>query len=385
MAETTSSPDVQLPPQRPPIEQKPASLPPIETKPPRRATLGAFEIQEDRQADLLTPTEKILYRSGFERLQAAVGAADNNIVRMVLTTPDMVSGIIGLQPLVSMDTAQVGVVYQAFENAGVDFSQDYSILESGKEMNYLKILVNDRAAENALRIHQDILGLTLPERPLQKNEILSYTTQLLNNSDTKRSNLAHGLLSGFPLEDCQRWVNTREQLTSLPSLKQIPNVETRFGYRTMTMPDGKEITARPKFIPHLQLERYSLQGSRNHFLPDTRTNFPPDADTGIVEGFGLRWAAQIPPQEATIRHAQKLLQVDRELGLLEYVNQQRSTFNTEDNIRAIAIEQELSGTRHNTSAPNIRGVASLAFGILASFASEIARYSRQRERRTSDL
>lgn len=65
--------------------------------------------------------------------------------------------------------------------------------------------------------------------------------------------------------------------------------------------------------------------------------------TGTVEGFGLRWAAPFLPRESTINHCQKILQVDREIGLLDFVNKQRSGFNIEDGIRGIGKAREIMG------------------------------------------
>lgn len=190
---------------------------------------------------------------------------------MVLTNPEMASGIVGIQPLVSMDTAEAGLFYQSFRRAGIDFNQDFSFLEFGEERDHLKILVNDRAAENVLKTHQGILGITLPDRPLKKDEIISFSTQLLGQTDTRKANLAHGLLIGFPLEDCQHWVELGQPPPAIPALKQVENVDTRFGDQTITTKDGKQITGRWNPIPNLNPGNYSMAGSRNHYLPDTRT------------------------------------------------------------------------------------------------------------------
>jgi hypothetical protein len=90
----------------------------------------------------------------------------------------------------------------------------------------------------------------------------------------------------------------------------------------------------------------------------------------MVEGFGLRWKTTNPPEDATTKHAQKLLQVDRELGLLDFIQQQRNTFYVEDNIKAITVDKQLS----NKPAPvqgGFRGVLGLAFGIISSFTADI--------------
>lgn len=338
---------------------------------PKNTTFGSIEVKEDLNTDLLTPHEKNLYMGGFAMLEDVVNASENNVVKMVLTNPDISSGIVGLQPLVSMKTGEAILLYQAYRHARIDFNQDYSFLEFGKERHYMKIFVNDRAAENVLRTYQKELGVILPDRVLQKDEILSYTTQLLGSSDVKKANLAHGLLSGFPLEDCQYWINDGQAtINGIPPLKKVENLDND------TPIPGSDKVMRTNPISLLDPNDYEMGSTRNQFLPDTRTSISQGTKRGIIEGFGLRWATQFPPQETTIRHAQKLLQVDREVGLLNFVNQQRETFNVVDNMKRISIEKELlNGT--STKLGGIGGpVGLLALGIFSLFAGAMGEMTK---------
>ncbi len=325
------------------VEQKPNATPLKEIKAPRNAIFGSIEVKENLDSDLLTRDEKVLYRGGFEMLKDVTAAADNNIERMVLTTPDVVSAIVGLQPLVSMDTGEAGLVYQAYRKAGIDFNQDYSFLEFGKERGYLKMMVNNRAAELVLRTNQKELGIELPNRRLSNDEVTNQITSLLGNPDAKKANLAHGLLSGFPLDDCKYAVEGGRSFSTIPPLKKVEGLDARFGDQTITGKDGKKITGRWDPIPNLNPNAYSMEGTRNHFLPDARANVVGGVQTGTVEGFGLRWAAPFPPRESTTNHCQKILQVDREIGLLNFVNKQRSGFSIEDGMKGIGKAREIMG------------------------------------------
>lgn len=345
---------------------------------PRKATFGSVKIQEDLQSDLLTQHEKKLYHGGFVMLEDVVGSVDDNVIRMVLTNPDVVSGIVGLQPLVSMNTAEAGVIYQAFRGARINFNQDYSLLEFGKEKDFIKILVNDRAAEHVLKTYQHVLGISIPERTLEKDEILNFTTQLLGSTDLKRANLAHGLLSGFPLEDCQYWIEGgKAQLNPISQLKKIGDVDNRFGDQTITDKTGKKVTGKWNPIPNLDPDDYLMTSSKNHFLPDTRASLRDDPKGGIVEGFGLRWSSVFPPRDSTVKHCQKLLQVDREVGLLNFVNNQRNTFRVEDNIKALGIEKQMFSSRSGLKAKTMQGMGA-AFGIFVLF-NNLARMFSQSE------
>ncbi|HEX7455977.1 MAG TPA: hypothetical protein VF303_00735 [Candidatus Nanoarchaeia archaeon] len=329
-------------------------------KEPEKVTFGIIEIEEDLKADLLTPEERAVYQSGFHTLKEIVERSDN-IGRMVLTNPDITSGVVGLQPLVSMKTGEAVMLYQSFRYTGVDFQKDYSFLEFGKEASHLKVLVNDQAAENILRTYQKELGVTVPTRPLQKDEILSFISQLLNSTDIRQANLAHGLLSGFPLEDCQRWVGRPDStLRSIPTLGKVENLDNRFLGQQI---EGSDKIMRIDPISLLDPTNYEMSSSKNYFMPDTRTSISLGAGTGTIEGFGLRWTAQLPPGETTIRHLQKVMQVNRELGLMNFIDKQRGTFKVEDNIKAINIARE---NLHERSLKPLSHLVE-AFGIFSSF------------------
>ena len=210
------------------VDNGPNTTPLKEVVPPRTAIFGRIEVNEDLNADLLTRDEKILYGGGFEMLKDVMAAADNNIDRMVLTTPEVVSAIVGLQPLVSMDTGQAALIYQAYRKAGIDFSQDYSFLEFGKERGYLKMMVNNPAAELVLRTHQKELGIQISDKRLTNNEVNAQITSLLGSADAKTANLAHGLLSGFPLDDCRYAVEGGMAVQTIPPLKNVENLDARF-------------------------------------------------------------------------------------------------------------------------------------------------------------
>ena len=350
------------------IEQKPNATPMKEIKAPRTAIFGRIEVKEDLNTDLLSRDEKVLYRGGFEMLKDVMSAADNNIDRMVLTTPDVVSGIVGLQPLVSMDTGEAAFVYQAYRKAGIDFNQDYSFLEFGKERGYMKMMVNNRAAELVLRTNQKELGLQLPDRRLSNDEVTTQITSLLGSGDAKKANLAHGLLSGFPLDDCKYAVEGGRDFQTIPPLKKVEGLDARFLQETPIKGSTKVMRLDPYSL--LKPEDYSMEGTRNHFLPDARSTVMGGVQAGIVEGFGLRWAVPFPPKEGTVNHCQKVLQVDREIGLLNFVNKQRSGFRVEDGIKGITKAREIMGKPAGLKLPPVvAGPIGALIGIFQVFDS----------------
>ena len=58
------------------------------------------------------------------------------------------------------------------------------------------------------------------------------------------------------------------------------------------------------------------------FLIDTRDKETND-NSETIGGFGLVWRSKAPVSDETKSHCQKILQIDRELGLLDLIRQQR--------------------------------------------------------------
>lgn len=328
-------------------------IPSIEMSKPRTVVFGSIDVTEDLKTDLLTPHEKKIYRDGFNIFTHLVNSANDNITRLVLIHPDMSSGIVGIQPLVSLTTKEASLLDQSFKMANIDFNQDFSLLENKSE-NWLNLLINHNGAENVLRTYQTELDINLPGKKLQKDEILSCVTQLLNDTDIKRVNLALGLLSGFPLKDCLTWTNETYQY-----LKEVKNRPCFIKVKNQTL---KLNQAR---MDSIDTDKYSRVDSRSKFLPDEKKIAPvnPFFQGKLVQGFGLRWFAPFPFKESTIKHCQRILQINREIGLLPFIHQQRATFQREDAINAIDIQKKLHG-----SVGKVGKVAGgILFGIYALF------------------
>ncbi len=304
-----------------------------ETDFPRTVTFGNIEVREDLNTDFLTRDEKVLYRGGFEILKEIMTAADNNIDKMVLTTPEMISAIIGLQPLTGMRTGQAALIYQAYRKAGIDFSQDYGFLEFGKEGGYTKLMVNIPAAGLVLKTYQKELGIQIPDRRLTNDEIITQIISLMGSADVRKANLAHGLLSGFPLKDCQFAVEAVREFSAIPPLQKIEDPGARFLQEVSIKGSDQVMRLDPYSL--LVPDDYSAETSKDIFLPDTRSQMPQETIIGLVEGYGLRWLAPYPPRRWTVAHCQKILQADREVGLLNFVDNQRRGFKVEDAIETI--------------------------------------------------
>ena len=119
-------------------------------------------------------------------------------------------------------------------------------------------------------------------------------------SDPKKAHTAFGIFSGFPVPEVRAYVSAAE-LSTLFSLNRIPSHEIG--------------------PPNPALLRTDTFGIYEDTLTSTSAN-PTDKSAG---GFGVRWTRVLPNPEFSILHGQKLLQVNRELGLSDWQRNVRSS------------------------------------------------------------
>ena len=310
----------------------PTHLPEAEL-PISKVSFGQIEIENVSRPDLLQPQEREIFSKGFEKFKLLVQHTDNPAERTVLANPAVMSGLVGIQPLVSCWTGEAMTIMHAFSRAKTNFDETYSFLEMGSKGNSY-MLVNEPAVENVLRSHQDQLGITLPDRQLTKEERLKTILDLVNNPVKERSHFALGLLSGFPIEDCQRWVE-QSGLNPISTLKHVPNPEIRFtqerGLRTL----GRKVKLDPLSVltPREVVPR--------DYLPDKTASLRESNGVAVVEGYGLGWVTFLPISVQTVEHCQKLMQVDKELGIIEFVEKERAGINAEDNKKLLKTSNKL--------------------------------------------
>lgn len=302
---------------------------PSETKGaiPRNILFGSVEVQEDLKTDLLTPTERQIYQAGFTTLRAVLAPEMSTDQRWFLASPRMVSAIIGLQPWIHVLGAEAREIFQAFSRAGLDFSDKYTFL-TARDIANRGSFINDEATRYVLWANQSTLGITLPERPPErgvKNELLDILNSL-NAGDIKRVHLTYGLLSGFPLHDSQYFSESSIPSSTHSGWDVRPQSEKIVTDPEADLSKSTSILDVDKYLPFAKgdvtMEENDTQTELKGFLIDTRDQ-PRVANTVTLGGFGLWWRAPLPVSHETKRHCQKILQVDRELGLLDFATNQR--------------------------------------------------------------
>lgn len=294
-------------------------------KPPRRVLFGSVEVEEDLQSDLLTPAERQIYQGGFATLNTLLSSEMKDDQRWLLTSPNVAAAIIGIAPMIGVSGAEATEIYNAFRRANIDFADRYTFLAAG-DIAYSGNLVNDEAALYVLRSNQGALGISVKETSSSqeaKQELLE-AIKVLNSGEAAKPHLAHGILSGFPLNDCEYF-----------SKHLVPSSHSGWSFQlpAQMVADFDKTFSRPitpinldDYLPHVRgratkeedEELTKLRG----FLIDTRDKKTND-NSETIGGYGLLWRSKAPVSDETKSHCQKILQIDRELGLLDLIRQQR--------------------------------------------------------------
>ena len=272
------------------------------SKTPQHALLGSIEVTEDVQKDLLTPRERSIYQNNFHILEQITAGADE-YGKLVLSSPGVMAAIVGLHPLYDVEvdekitdhTGNARVIVDSFRNAGIDFDAYFSFLTNTDGSVFL---MNDKAIQYLLEVYQNDLGVDT--HALQSKDQLIQAVNNLLQSDPKKAHTAFGIFSGFPVPEVRAYVNAAE-LSTLFSLNRIPSHEIG--------------------PPNPALLRTDTFGIYEDTLTSTSAN-PTDKSAG---GFGVRWTRVLPNPEFSILHGQKLLQVNRELGLSDWQRNVRSS------------------------------------------------------------
>ncbi|MBI3577405.1 hypothetical protein HY086_05195 [Candidatus Gottesmanbacteria bacterium] len=297
-----------------------AKTPLADAKKPRTAVFGDLVVKEDLNHDLLTATEREIYQQGINTMQSLIAHADPADIQ-ILTDPEMVSAIVGLQPLIHFaNRHEAETIYRSFQKAGIHFGDNYSLLDW-----QLPALINDRAS---IQILKDVsssaveLGLSLPAQIPGKQELLTYVVNVLNGP-APHDHLLYGLLSGYPPEDCVAW-NKKQGAAlgkNLPKVAVVSDIDGYFHYITKAvMPLEHNRSGPPSLIEEVvgRVQPLISNLERQIFTKSILSSFR--STETYIKAFGLKWKGTYPASPESILLCQKLLQIDREFHISETVN-----------------------------------------------------------------
>lgn len=258
----------------------------------------------ERLENQIPPEEFDEYKKRFSIFKDMVESAEDPSERKFLSSRMVFSTVMGLEAESSFFPNEGKVLYKALERSKA--KDDFVCFVGGRYESSVSF-VNLQAAERILRERSDLLGISLPERDLTKDEISQYVMDLYNQSDPKAANMAIGILSGFPPLAVNYWVNKNDsdQLSrSQWFLRPLRREERSF------LSSSREIELDQDRVEKVYSRKYVDFGKR-------KVDY--EAEEVGITGFGTGFVSPYPLPDQVIEHCQKLLEIDRRLSVLDYV------------------------------------------------------------------
>jgi hypothetical protein len=274
-------------------------------------------------------------REGFDRYRRLFSPALSNEQRQFLLSQDVLSITAGFQAEATMSDPFIAAWINAMNRAGIDYTQEYGVMyDSGQYYNRKTEqveqltesfwdLINLRQMEHVLSSNRQLFGLDDSVKfPMTKDELLQHYVRIRSEQDDKQFHIRIGLLSGYPLGDCYRW-NEDDSRVYRPAIGLVkPAAHSEIQQLDAYMLSHPDVFP----VPGGKVDDTFFGDINLH--PDTRGVKNQDPNLIYVGSYGVGWATKLtasgdPPRD-TIEHCQRLLNIDKQLGIDPFVTSQKA-------------------------------------------------------------
>lgn len=269
----------------------------------RHAVFGDVDVIES--ADNQIPSDEFQqYQDGFGIFKAMVDGAETSQERAFLSSILTFRAVMGLDAASSFLSEESKVFFRALERVGA--RDKFAVLTEESEGDVL--FLHLQGAKRVLNEHAVKLRVTVADRT--DSDVVRDVITVINRAVPEDHTTAMGILSGFTEDATDYWAHED------PARKQFPLRAVRhtsidpLTYARLRSPLGRHLDEYR--LNHLYSKPFfSLGKSAPHTVGD-RVGF---------EGMGVAFMTKYPPSAEIQALGQKLLEIDRRLGVTEYVNQ----------------------------------------------------------------
>jgi hypothetical protein len=281
-----------------------------ETGPGREVLFGDISIHE--QSKNLIPEDEFLQISeGFNLFKTLAETTTEPDAKKFLSSKTVFANITGLEAEGSYSPQEGKILYQALERCGG--LDRFAVVKGGVYEDYQSpTFIHLGSARKIMGLNKDVFrveGANLNE--LTDEQLVSIIKHSYNNEDLPQRHQAIGLLSGIPRESVDWWVKNAKNLSDWKM-----NDLTKENYEFLESPIEGGLPA-----PEEHKRRY--EGNFLEFGSNTE-DFEEGDKIGI-RGLGVAFNTTYPPSDEVVNYCQKLAEIDRRLGVSEYVYQIRKS------------------------------------------------------------
>ena len=273
-------------------------------KAPRHVMFGDIGVIEEL-VDTLSPEELQQYQENLVLFKKLVESAQDPAEKTFLSSQLVFRSIMGLEPESSFLGNEGKVIFRALERVGG--KDKFAVMVGGKFSSDI-VFVHAQAAESVLRQYSNELGIQLPQDRLSREQVAKYVKALYNQPDVKKANYAIGLLSGFPKDAVDYFVTHTTHFGEYP-LRSLDL--TAIQYLASNGPTNLD----HERVRNVYTRDYLQYGDAKQLKSGTNI---------AVRGFGTDFVALHPPSKEVIQYCQRLLEIDRRLGITQYIKKVRS-------------------------------------------------------------
>ena len=271
----------------------------------RIAVFGDIAVVENLE-NRISDEEFKHIQSDFDLFQKLIANSTDTKEQAFLASRHVFRVLMGLTPEASFFPNEAKVLYGALKKAGA--IDRFTIFTSGKDGSFLSFLHLNRA-ESLLKKHKDELNLKITEEKLTDNQVIDTVASLYNDSDAHKRHLAIGLFSGIPKGSVEWWLK-KEDVAHLNKYSLTP-----IDKKTEAFLESADA------IP-LDQERISGEYTRSYLQFGEAKPQQSGAEI-TIRGFGTDFKTTYPPSQEVIDHCQRLFEIERRLGVIDFISETR--------------------------------------------------------------
>lgn len=278
----------------------------IKEQPTECRTINFGDISLQENLDNAIPDDEFgRYHQNFDLFKRIVGTASTPDEEAFLASRQVFGSIMGLDAERGYFPEEAKILHQALKRT--DATENFAMFFGGKYKSGIEF-VNVPHAEEILRDNQGDLGLQLPDGKLSKDKLSEEIITLYKSPDGRLRNLAIGLLSGFPKESVQKWVDSATANNHLPEFPLTPLSDEVMRYLDSEDPVVLD--------PERVAEVYSLPFLQFGEVP------PHQAGEKIaISAFGVTFGTTYPASPEVTAFCQKVAELDRRLQVTPYIEE----------------------------------------------------------------
>ena len=270
-------------------------------------------VVEAAPTTIIDPERMQVYKDRFKLFKSLIDSTDDYKEKAFLSYPGVFTLVMGLDPVKLLFPEEARVLFKALRKT--DQLNKFAIVEGGK---YIKdpTFIHLEAAQETLKDHTKFLNTPPIDTPIPRDELTEKIILLHNQKSKKMAERSAGIFSGIPQSAVEFFTEGMQgsEGSNFPLyILQEQSFSNLLGTGEFQIPEAPD-TSEGR-LRGIYLQPYTSTGN----IPEHT-----DCERIAINGFGVTYATQYPPAPDQINLCQRIIELDRQLGVSDYVQDVRS-------------------------------------------------------------